>query len=153
MIFCNLFFYVLLDEVMCGSWCKWKNFGKFDLICILLLLNFGGQGVELYCEGGEVVFLVGMVEESWVFVMQVFWFIILVFKVSNLLNFQECLKMLGVSDICVVDMVQGQKQSCFVVWIYFDKKQCWVWCKECWIVVFLELLGEQLVCFFIWICC
>ncbi|WP_448671758.1 RlmF-related methyltransferase, partial [Escherichia coli] len=71
----------------------------------------GGQGAELYCEGGEAAFLAGMAEESRAFATQVFWFTTLVSKASNLPNLQERLKTLGASDIRVVDMAQGQKQS------------------------------------------
>ncbi|WP_134601977.1 RlmF-related methyltransferase, partial [Pseudomonas aeruginosa] len=49
---------------------------------------------------------------------------------------------LGASDIRVVDMAQGQKQSRFVAWTYLDKKQRRAWRKERWTAALLEPLGE-----------
>lgn len=97
---------------------------------------------KLYCEGGEAAFLAGMAEESRAFATQVFWFTTLVSKASNLPNLQERLKTLGASDIRVVDMAQGQKQSRFVAWTYLDKKQRRAWRKERWTAALLEPLGE-----------
>ena len=129
MTLCNPPFHASLDEATRGSRRKWKNLGKLDPTRTLPLLNFGGQGAELYCEGGEAAFLAGMAEESRAFATQVFWFTTLVSKASNLPNLQERLKTLGASDIRVVDMAQGQKQSRFVAWTYLDKKQRRAWRK------------------------
>ncbi|MCO3062884.1 23S rRNA (adenine(1618)-N(6))-methyltransferase RlmF [Pseudomonas aeruginosa] len=142
MTLCNPPFHASLDEATRGSRRKWKNLGKLDPTRTLPLLNFGGQGAELYCEGGEAAFLAGMAEESRAFATQVFWFTTLVSKASNLPNLQERLKTLGASDIRVVDMAQGQKQSRFVAWTYLDKKQRWAWRKERWTAALLEPLGE-----------
>lgn len=142
MTLCNPPFHASLDEATRGSRRKWKNLGKLDPTRTLPLLNFGGQGAELYCEGGEAVFLAGMAEESRAFATQVFWFTTLVSKASNLPNLQERLKTLGASDIRVVDMAQGQKQSRFVAWTYLDKKQRRAWRKERWTAALLEPLGE-----------
>lgn len=142
MTLCNPPFHASLDEATRGSRRKWKNLGKLDPTRTLPLLNFGGQGAELYCEGGEAAFLAGMAKESRAFATQVFWFTTLVSKASNLPNLQERLKTLGASDIRVVDMAQGQKQSRFVAWTYLDKKQRRAWRKERWTAALLEPLGE-----------
>ncbi|HDL5329402.1 TPA: RlmF-related methyltransferase, partial [Pseudomonas aeruginosa] len=142
MTLCNPPFHASLDEATRGSRRKWKNLGKLDPTRTLPLLNFGGQGAELYCEGGEAAFLASMAEESRAFATQVFWFTTLVSKASNLPNLQERLKTLGASDIRVVDMAQGQKQSRFVAWTYLDKKQRRAWRKERWTAALLEPLGE-----------
>ena len=49
---------------------------------------------------------------------------------------------MGASDIRVVDMAQGQKQSRFVAWTYLDKKQRRAWRKERWNAAPLEPLSE-----------
>ncbi|MGV8435680.1 RlmF-related methyltransferase, partial [Pseudomonas aeruginosa] len=73
--------------------------------------------------GERPAFLGHAGQEGRAFATQVFWFTTLVSKASNLPNLQERLKTLGASDIRVVDMAQGQKQSRFVAWTYLDKKQ------------------------------
>ena len=47
-------------------------------------LNFGGQQQELWCEGGEVAFILRMIAESKGFGRQVKWFTTLVSRGDNL---------------------------------------------------------------------
>ena len=129
---CNPPFHASLDEARSGSTRKWKNLGKQDPSRTLPVLNFGGQSNELHCEGGEAAFIARMAEESAAFGQQVFWFSTLVSKVGNVTPLQERLKALGASDIRVVHMAQGQKQSRFVAWTYLQKNQRRAWRKERW---------------------
>ncbi|WP_137885001.1 23S rRNA (adenine(1618)-N(6))-methyltransferase RlmF [Pseudomonas sp. 2FE] len=129
---CNPPFHASLDEARRGSQRKWKNLGKLDPSRKLPELNFGGQGAELHCAGGEAAFIARMAEESAGFAQQVFWFSTLVSKASNLPAMQATLKALGASDIRVVDMAQGQKQSRFIAWTFLDKNQRRAWRKARW---------------------
>lgn len=129
---CNPPFHASLDEARSGSRRKWKNLGKQDPSRALPVLNFGGQSNELHCEGGEAAFIARMADESAAFGQQVFWFSTLVSKASNVAPLQERLKVLGATDIRVVHMAQGQKQSRFVAWTYLQKNQRRAWRKERW---------------------
>jgi 23S rRNA (adenine1618-N6)-methyltransferase len=57
----------------------------------------------------------------------VLWFSTLVSKVSNLPAIQAALKKAGASEVRVVEMGQGQKQSRFVAWTFMDPLQRQAW--------------------------
>jgi len=78
--------------------------------------NFGGQGAELWCPGGEIQFLDRMARESQLFAEQVGWFSSLVSKQENVLPTQKLLKHLGAKKVQVINMSQGQKISRCIVW-------------------------------------
>ena len=82
--------------------------------------NFGGQGAELWCEGGEAGFLQRMVVESLVLGARVRWFSSLVSSAATLPGLQRALRQAGAGEVRTVAMAQGQKQSRFVAWSYLD---------------------------------
>ncbi|UVE16825.1 23S rRNA (adenine(1618)-N(6))-methyltransferase RlmF [Pseudomonas sp. LS44] len=125
-------FHTSLEEARSGSKRKWKNLGKLDPSRTLPELNFGGQNAELYCQGGEAAFIGRMATQSAEFAQQVFWFSTLVSKAGNVPALQEALNALGATDIRVVHMAQGQKQSRFVAWTFLDKNQRRAWRKQRW---------------------
>lgn len=124
---CNPPFHSSLEEATRGSQRKWKNLGKLDPKRKLPVLNFGGQGAELWCEGGEAAFLQRMVDESLQFKEQVLWFSSLVSKGGNLPGMEARLRRSGAVDMQVVEMAQGQKQSRFVAWTFLDAAQRDAW--------------------------
>ncbi|MGY1530179.1 23S rRNA (adenine(1618)-N(6))-methyltransferase RlmF [Luteimonas sp. A649] len=81
-------------------------------------LNFGGHAHELWCEGGETAFLRRMVRESVEFRDQVRWFTSLVARSEHLPALRSQLVQASASDIRVVPMAQGAKQSRFVAWTF-----------------------------------
>ncbi|WP_045495595.1 23S rRNA (adenine(1618)-N(6))-methyltransferase RlmF [Vibrio hyugaensis] len=91
------------------------------------VLNFGGQNTELWCEGGEAVFIRKMANESQAFSAQVLWFTTLISKKDNVRPMRKQLEKLGVKAIRVVEMSQGQKVSRFIAWSYMDKAQRKSW--------------------------
>ena len=129
---CNPPFHSSLEEATRGSQRKWKNLGKLDPRRKLPVLNFGGQGAELWCIGGEAGFLQRMVDESAQFKEQVLWFSSLVSKGSNLPGLEARLKRAGAAEMQVVEMAQGQKQSRFVAWTFLDSGQREAWRKARW---------------------
>lgn len=129
---CNPPFHASLEEATRGSRRKWRNLGKLDPRRKLPLLNFGGQGAELYCEGGEAEFLRRMIAESASFAGQVYWFSSLVSKAANLPLAEAALKKAGAREVRSVPMGQGQKQSRFIAWTFLDEEQQRQWRKECW---------------------
>ncbi len=129
---CNPPFHASAAEAISGSQRKWKNLGRLDPKRALPTLNFGGQANELHCEGGEAAFLARMADESADFAQQVFWFSSLVSKAANLAPLEARLRALGVSDLRVLGMSQGQKQSRLLAWTFLDKKQRRAWRKARW---------------------
>jgi 23S rRNA (adenine1618-N6)-methyltransferase len=78
--------------------------------------NFGGQNTELWCQGGELKFVTLMAEESVLFKEQVYWFSSLISNVQNVSKIQKILNQIGVNEILVVNMAQGNKISRFIAW-------------------------------------
>lgn len=97
-----------------------KNAGKQLTKTINAKLNFGGQGAELFCEGGELGFIERMIKESALYKNQCRWFTTLVSKASNLPKIERSLKAIAAKKIKIVEMSQGQKQSRFVAWSYVN---------------------------------
>ena len=50
---------------------KWKNLKRNN---DLKNLNFGGSANELWCNGGELLFVKRMIKESVLYQNQVYWF-------------------------------------------------------------------------------
>ncbi|SDS63223.1 23S rRNA (adenine(1618)-N(6))-methyltransferase RlmF [Gramella sp. MAR_2010_147] len=78
-------------------------------------LNFGGQANELWCNGGEALFIKRMIKESILFKNQVGWFTCLVSKKENLPKIHKQLKKLN-ADFRTIAMNQGNKKSRFIAW-------------------------------------
>jgi len=113
---CNPPFHASLAEANAGTQRKWKNLGK--PATGNPALNFGGQGAELWCKGGEEAFVCRMIEESTQFRDQCSWFTTLVSKSASLPGVYRALKKAGVQDHRTIEMAQGQKKSRFVAWTY-----------------------------------
>ena len=121
---CNPPFHASLAEAQAGTSRKWQNLsksaskhtGKNLSPNKTSKLNFGGQGTELYCDGGESAFVNRMVLESAQFKTQCQWFSTLISKAANLPNVYRALNNVNVSEVKTIDMAQGQKQSRFVAW-------------------------------------
>ena len=123
--FCNPPFHASLKEAQAGTERKWKNLNRSTAKRggkpVLQpkdkeALNFGGQKAELWCEGGEIRFLRGMVRESVEFAQQVGWFTSLVSKKDNITPLKKLLKQVGAKQVKVVEMSQGQKVSRMLAW-------------------------------------
>jgi 23S rRNA (adenine1618-N6)-methyltransferase len=79
-------------------------------------LNFAGQANELWCEGGELAFIQRMIKESVEFKQNVTWFTCLVSKSEHIKPIEKSLAYYRATQIRVVNMGQGNKQSRFVAW-------------------------------------
>jgi len=77
--------------------------------------NFGGQANELWCNGGEALFLKRMAKQSENFKKQVSIFTSLVSKSEHLPKIKKQLKKLGATSY-TVEMNQGHKKSRILVW-------------------------------------
>ncbi|MEQ7798723.1 23S rRNA (adenine(1618)-N(6))-methyltransferase RlmF [Pedobacter sp. ASV1-7] len=115
---CNPPFHSSAVEAQSGTRRKLHNLGKQR--GKEQVLNFGGQGAELWCEGGEVAFVRRMIEESTAIADQCLWFSSLVSKSASLPFIYSALKTADVARIKTIEMAQGQKISRFVAWTFID---------------------------------
>lgn len=90
-------------------------------------LNFGGQKAELWCDGGELRFIKDMITESKDFADQVCWFTSLVSKGEHVAELQAHLAKIGVKNVKIVPMAQGQKVSRLIAWSFMTPAQQAIW--------------------------
>jgi 23S rRNA (adenine1618-N6)-methyltransferase len=95
-------------------------------------LNFGGQAKELWCDGGEVGFLLRMIDESVPVGQRCLWFTSLVARKDNLAPLQQRLQQIGAKQVRIIEMAQGQKVSRFIAWSFFDTAEQQAWCQLRW---------------------
>jgi len=112
---CNPPFHASEKEANIGTKRKLQNLG----LETNSKLNFGGQANELWCNGGEALFIKRMIKQSVEFKNQVTWFTSLVSKKENLRKIYKQLDKLKATHKTIT-MSQGNKQSRFVAW-KFDK--------------------------------
>lgn len=108
---CNPPFHASAEEAAAGSGRKLRNLGKQSKV-----LNFGGQQVELWVEGGEQAFIRKMVFESAELPKSKTWYTSLVSKSSNLPGIYNALEKVKATSLRSIEMAQGQKISRFVAW-------------------------------------
>jgi 23S rRNA (adenine1618-N6)-methyltransferase len=96
------------------------------------ILNFGGHANELWCEGGEKLFIARMIAESKQFAQSVFWFSTLVSKSSHLKMVYAELQYAGAEDVKTIPMGQGNKSSRLVAWTFLTPSQRKIWIDSGW---------------------
>lgn len=79
-------------------------------------LNFGGVDGELWCDGGELKFIITMIKESRMFAKNIGWFTVLVSKEDNLKKLVPKLQESNVREYKIIDMRQGNKVSRILAW-------------------------------------
>jgi len=115
---CNPPFHTSEEDASKGTLRKLRNLQKEDQPYQTkkeIILNFGGQANELWCNGGEALFIKRMIKQSVAFKDQVGWFTTLVSKKENLKKIYKQLDKLKVTRK-TVNMSQGNKKSRFVAW-------------------------------------
>jgi len=142
---CNPPFHGSAEEAREGSQRKWKNLGKGIKGMATdgsPVLNFGGQGGELWCEGGEGAFLRRMIEESTLIPAKCLWFTTLVSRAESLPGVQHALKKAGAVEVRILPMAQGQKKSRIVAWTYLTEEQREAWRIRKWTIVQQPMASE-----------
>ncbi len=129
---CNPPFHASPEAAQAGSRRKWTNLGRGGSGKTAPALNFGGQGAELWCEGGEASFVRRMIQESAMIPARCLWFTTLLSKSSNLPAVLRVLKQAQVRDQRIIPMAQGQKQSRIVAWTFFTPEAREAWARERW---------------------
>ncbi len=96
------------------------------------ILNFGGNNLELWCDGGEENFISKLATESAAYAQQCFWFTSLVSKQTTLPVITKILNQLKATEIKVIEMAQGQKISRFIAWTFLNPTQQKDWMDKRW---------------------
>ncbi|MBK9796860.1 MAG: 23S rRNA (adenine(1618)-N(6))-methyltransferase RlmF [Holophagaceae bacterium] len=122
---CNPPFHGSMREVREASRAKWRKLGRGTEEAGR---NFGGQGAELWCEGGEAGFIRRMIEESVALGPRFRWFTTLVSSSATLPTVHRLLRHVEATEIRTIPMAQGQKQSRFVAWTFLGAgaRRAWV---------------------------
>lgn len=111
---CNPPFFSSNKEVMEQTMRKIRNLGgKTDQKPVQ---NFGGNNSELWCRGGERLFISNMIKESANFKHQVKWFTTLVSRKENLHHLKSMLARVKAKHVEVINMEQGNKITRLLVW-------------------------------------
>lgn len=82
--------------------------------------NFGGIDEELWCPGGELGFVGGMIAESREQGSRVAWFSSLVSRKESLPGLVQALKKAGATEHRTIPMAQGNKASRILAWTYLS---------------------------------
>jgi len=129
---CNPPFHASPEAASQGSRRKWQNLGKGSERDRAPVLNFGGQGAELYCEGGEAAFVTRMINESAQYASQCYWFTTLISKEANLPGVYRALQKANAAEVKTLEMAQGQKKSRVVAWTFLNAGQRQAWRNSYW---------------------
>ncbi|MDH7445547.1 23S rRNA (adenine(1618)-N(6))-methyltransferase RlmF [Aquimarina sp. 2201CG14-23] len=112
---CNPPFHSSEEEATKGTLRKLNNVSSTNSKATSLTLNFGGQANELWCNGGEALFIKRMIKQSINYKNQVNWFTSLVSKKDNLPKiYKQLHKAKAIHK--TIEMSQGHKKSRFVAW-------------------------------------
>jgi len=122
---CNPPFHSFKEEANKSTLRKINNLEKTKTDKVVL--NFGGKNNELWCDGGEMVFITQMIYESVKYQKQCLWFTTLVSKNSNIKGLYKLLNKVKAVSIKTIEMSQGQKTSRIIAWSFLsdDEKRNW----------------------------
>lgn len=119
---CNPPFHASADEARKGSQLKVNNLarsrGEQKAKTQSPTLNFGGLEAELWCKGGEQLFLKKLIRESQVYSTQCRWFTSLVSKADNVKPARKLIRKLGAVDVREIEMNQGNKITRVLAWTF-----------------------------------
>lgn len=130
LIICNPPFHASQAEANAGTMRKISNLNQRKVK--QTVLNFGGQSNELWCKGGEEIFVKQLISESSKFGENCLWFTTLVSKQTNLKTFYAALKKVGAVEVKTIPMGQGNKISRILAWTFFNENQRLAWANHNW---------------------
>jgi 23S rRNA (adenine1618-N6)-methyltransferase len=113
-IVCNPPFHISKEEAIKGSLRKLNNLGSKS-INTEFKLNFEGQANELWCNGGEVLFIKRLIKESLMFKHQVKVFSTLVAKANSLIIIEKQLNKVK-ANFYIIPANLGNKKGRYVMW-------------------------------------
>ena len=124
---CNPPFYKDETEAQEANSKKLKGIGKKERSGVR---NFSGTVNELIYKGGEKAFLHNYLYQSALYKTQCFWFTSLVSKKTLIKDMQVSLKKLGVFEMKVIELQQGNKQSRVLAWTFLNKAEQKDWKQQ-----------------------
>lgn len=127
---CNPPFHASFEEARSGTLRKLNHLTRIKID--KPILNFGGQGNELWCEGGEKSFIGEMIRQSRQFSTACFWFSTLVSKKENLPGIYMALKKVKAIEVKTIQMCQGNKMSRIIAWTFLNADQQKIWVQSRW---------------------
>lgn len=125
---CNPPFHSSFEEAQAGTIRKVSNLTQKKEVNPTL--NFGGQSNELWCEGGELLFVKNMIHQSKLFANSCCWFTTIISKQSNLKHIYRFLEQIEAFQIKTIPMSQGNKISRIVAWSFLNLKQQELWFQK-----------------------
>jgi len=87
------------------------------------ILNFAGNGNELWCIGGEFDFVKRMIYESKTYAKSCLIFSTLISKKDNLANLSKLLRNINAYEIKIIKMEQGNKISHILTWTFLKNTE------------------------------
>ena len=111
---CNPPYHASAEEAAAGTQRKLRNLGQARTK--EPVRNFGGQPAELWCRGGEVAFIRRLINESARRPQTCRWFTTLLAKSAHLAEIEHALTSVRATEVRIIPMAQGQKQSRIVAW-------------------------------------
>ncbi len=120
---CNPPFHASLEEAHEEARTKWSNLGRVTPS----LLNFSGQGQELWCPGGEESFLKRLITESSQFSKSCLWFTSMVSKKAYLSSAYSTLTKVNALEVREIPTEQGQKKGRILAWTFQNKDERAKW--------------------------
>ncbi len=109
-------FHASAAEARAATQRKRRNLGAAT--ASLNVRNFGGQGRELWCPGGELAFVLRMIAQSLEVRDQFRWFTTMVSRSAHLPRLHRALGEVKAANVKTIDMAQGQKQSRILAWTF-----------------------------------
>lgn len=95
-------------------------------------LNFGGQNNELWCKGGEELFIKKMIMQSKKFSKTCLLFSCLVSRSDNLKSIYKTLSKVEAQKVDTLTMAHGNKISRVVVWSFLGDDEVKIWLNSRW---------------------
>jgi 23S rRNA (adenine1618-N6)-methyltransferase len=115
---CNPPFHTSLAEAQAGTRRKLSHLTQQKNA--KMVLNFGGQNNELWCDGGEVQFIENMIFQSHQYADSCQWYSTLVSKETTLKPIYRALNRVKALNIKTINMQQGNKMSRIVAWTFME---------------------------------
>lgn len=112
---CNPPFFKSEEDALAATTRKLKGLNKGTA---KVIRNFSGTHSELCYKGGEKAFIHNYLYESSLYKNNCYWFTTLVSKKDLVGGMRVSLKKLGATEVKIINMGQGNKQSRIVAWTF-----------------------------------
>lgn len=130
LVICNPPYYASEAEAIQTSTKKYNNLHKTKLK--KAPSNFGGRNKELWCEGGELYFILKIIRQSKAYAKSCLAFSSLVSDKKHLDHLVDELRRMKVHAYDILPMQTKQKSTRILAWTFMDEKTQSVWVNHRW---------------------